>query len=78
MSASSHSVLRSIILAATLPAFLAACQRGHSAQWYMAHGDAMSAKVRECKADPQRSKTDKDCQNAIEAFVTWVRASGQK
>ena len=68
-----------LLLIASLSALaLAACDRGHSARWYMAHGDAMRAKVQECKADPQRAAGDKDCDNAIEAFVTWARATGQK
>jgi outer membrane murein-binding lipoprotein Lpp len=57
---------------------LGGCESGHSAKWYMAHGDAMAAKVKECKANPDRLANDKDCQNAIEAFVTWARATGQK
>lgn len=55
---------------------LGGCERGHSARWYMAHGEAMSAKVKECQADPQRAAADKDCANAIEAFVAWARATG--
>jgi len=57
---------------------LSACNRAHSPQWYMRHGEAMRAKVQECKADPKRAAGDKDCDNAIEAFVTWARATGQK
>jgi hypothetical protein len=76
-----HAVIRSccallVLLLTTLS--IAACNRGHSAKWYMAHGDAMRAKVQQCKADPQRAAGDKDCDNAIEAFVTWARATGQK
>lgn len=78
--ASAHFVrtaMRCFLLPSTLLA-LGGCMQGHSAQWYMAHGDAMSAKVKECNADPARIPNDKDCQNAIEAFVTWARATGQK
>lgn len=57
-------------------ASVGACQRERSARWYMAHADAMRAKVHECKADPKRAAADKDCGNAIEAFVTWARATG--
>ena len=42
----------------------------------MSHGDAMRAKVQECKADAQKARDDKDCDRAIEAFVTWARATG--
>jgi hypothetical protein len=44
----------------------------------MAHGDEMAKKVKECQADAQRAAGDRDCANAMEAFVTWARASGQK
>jgi len=57
---------------------LAGCKQGHSAHWYMAHGDEMAKKVKECQADAQRAAGDRDCANAMEAFVTWARASGQK
>jgi hypothetical protein len=56
---------------------LSACNAAHDARWYMAHGDAMQAKVRECQADPQRAGSDRECAAATEAFVTWARASGQ-
>jgi hypothetical protein len=56
---------------------LTACNAAHDAKWYMAHGDAMQAKVRECQADPQRAASDRECAAATEAFVTWARASGQ-
>lgn len=59
-------------------ASLAGCQQGHSAHWYMAHGDEMAKKVKECQADAQRAAGDRDCANAMEAFVTWARATGQK
>jgi len=57
---------------------VAGCQPPRSAQWFMAHGDEMQAKVKQCKADPQRANGDKECANAIEAFVTWARATQQK
>ncbi|MET0224899.1 MAG: EexN family lipoprotein [Dokdonella sp.] len=57
---------------------LAGCQQSHSAHWYMAHGDEMAKKVKECQADAQRAAGDRDCANAMEAFVTWARATGQK
>jgi hypothetical protein len=63
------------LLASTIA--IAACARSHDAKWYMAHGDAMQAKVRECQAEPQRAAGDRDCAAATEAFVTWARASGQ-
>ncbi|MET0230850.1 MAG: EexN family lipoprotein [Rhodanobacteraceae bacterium] len=66
--------LASIVLASLA---LAACNQAHDAKWYMAHGEAMQSKVRECQADPQRASTDRECAAATEAFVTWARASGQ-
>jgi hypothetical protein len=57
---------------------VAGCQPPRSAQWFMAHGDEMQAKVKQCKADPQRASGDKECANAIEAFITWARATQQK
>lgn len=56
----------------------AGCQQPRSPQWFMAHGDEMQAKVKQCKADAQRASSDKECANAIEAFVTWARATQQK
>lgn len=67
-----------LLAASLLVLSVSACNRGHSAKWYMAHGDAMRAKVQQCKADPQRAAGDKDCDNAIEAFVTWARTTGQQ
>lgn len=77
---SSGKARRAAASSLLLPLLLsvAACERGHSARWYMAHGDAMQAKVKECKANPELAAKDKDCANAIEAFVTWARATGQK
>ena len=65
-------------LAVALSALAAGCQQPRSPQWFMAHGDEMQAKVKQCKAEPQRANGDKECANAIEAFVTWARATQQK
>ena len=56
---------------------IVACDRAHSAKWYMQHGEAMSAKVKQCQADAKRAAEDQDCRNALEAFVTWARATQQ-
>lgn len=72
--------LRAAGVLAVASAALAAtgCQQPRSPQWFMAHGDEMQAKVKQCKAEPQRANGDKECANAIEAFVTWARATQQK
>jgi hypothetical protein len=71
------SMLRAPLIASASMLALAGCNQRHDAKWYMAHGDAMQAKVRECQADPQRAASDTECAAATEAFVTWARASGQ-
>ena len=57
---------------------LGGCQSERSAEWYMAHGEEMQAKVQQCQADPKKAESDKNCARAIEAFITWARSSGAK
>ena len=61
-----------------LPLLFACKGEPRSAQWYMAHGPELEAKVKECNSHPHRSQSDQECRNAIEAFVTLVEATSGK
>ena len=71
-------MLRAAALAIASAPMLSACQEEiHSAQWYMGHGNELQAKLAECKKYPSL-KSDQNCRNATEAFVTIISASAQK
>jgi hypothetical protein len=48
-----------------------------TAQWYMAHGAELQAKLEECKKYPSLNQSDANCKTAGEAFATLISATGK-
>lgn len=67
--------MRRAAFAAAAAAALCACQETvHSAQWWMAHGPELQAKLAECRKYPSLNQSDANCQHANEAFATLLAA----
>jgi uncharacterized protein (DUF2147 family) len=47
----------------------------HTAQWWMAHGAELQAKLEECKKYPSLNQSDANCKAANEAFATLISAT---
>jgi hypothetical protein len=47
----------------------------HTAQWWMAHGAELQAKLEECKKYPSLNENDANCKAANEAFATLISAT---
>jgi hypothetical protein len=50
-------------------------EEARTAQWYMAHGTELQAKLEECKKYPSLNESDANCRNANEAFATLISAT---
>jgi len=62
--------------AALIALSLAGCgEEARTAQWYMAHGTELQAKLEECKKYPSLNQSDANCKAANEAFATLISAT---
>ena len=52
-------------------------EEARSAQWYMAHGTELQAKLEECKKYPSLNQSDANCKTANEAFATLISATSK-
>jgi len=67
-----------IAVAASVLAVCGCQEDARSAQWYMAHGDELKAKLEECRKYTSLNQSDPNCKSANDAFSTLVTASADK
>jgi hypothetical protein len=71
-----HPATPALLIASALA--LGGCgEEARTAQWYMAHGTELQAKLEECKKYPTLNQSDANCKAANEAFATLVSATAK-